>query len=272
MHLLCVGYPLATVIYGAVICLYNELQVGPGCWIVNFPENCGTGRGKSGETCTSTYYTYAYAAAPVAIVIFSLIGNHASIYRHVFKTSLRTSFSNIRGSTASQRQSRAVATHTFLYVGAFVICYIWSLVLRILEARPVSIGASDQDKIFPLLCLQMIFLPSQGLLNLFVVLRPHVNLVRSDFKHERYIWIIRRALFGDAIKPTRRTLTSSADPTVRQSSSSNPAQQGSSTSVPPLIYHKSTHSDVAEEITALPPDESQSLAFPDVSTAFFMPT
>lgn len=256
MHLVAIMYPLGTAIWGAVIGLYHELEVGPGCWIVNYPENCGTKPGKSGETCTSTYYAYGFAAFPVLMVLFFLVGNHISIYRHVKKTTLRTSFSNLRGENASRRQTKAVATQAFLYVGAFLSCYLSSVILRALEARPVSMGASDQDRIFSLLCLQMIFLPSQGTLNLIVFLRPRINLVKQEFKRENYWWVVRRAMYGESVQPTSRTMGASPGSTAPNSS----GQQSSSLSrsrqqnvaVPGGGGEETQTYNIAEEIAALP--------------------
>jgi len=202
MHVLAIGVPVITGIAGAVIGIFNEMEVGPGCWIADYPQNCGTSPGESGKTCRSTYYGYGFAGIPVLMVILCLCVNHFSIFFYVRQTTRRTLQSSMRGAEASRRQTRAVATQAFLYVGAFVICYVWPTILRVIESAPFYFRAKDQDRLFPLLCLQSLFLPLQGFLNLAVFLRPRLNLARQTFKHETWFWAVRRALYGEAVKPT----------------------------------------------------------------------
>jgi len=225
MHFICLSYPLVTAVAGAAIGVYLEMELGPGCWVTNYPSNCGTQLGESGQICLSTFYGYIFGALPIFFVILSLTVNHISIYMFVRKIASRTMDSSLRGSEASRQQIREVATQSFLYVAAFTLCYIWTVILRVLEAAPFNFGPSEQDDIFVLLCLQSIFLPLQGFLNLGVFLRPRMNVVRESFSHESWCWVARRALSGDVIRPTKHS------------------------------HHSDDHSQMANEHTVSPPTD-----------------
>jgi hypothetical protein len=40
MHILSIGFPLATATTGAIMGIYHENELGQSCWIANYPENC----------------------------------------------------------------------------------------------------------------------------------------------------------------------------------------------------------------------------------------
>jgi hypothetical protein len=99
------------------------------------------------------------------------------------------------------RRVQAVATQAFLYVGSFVLTYAWQLILRIVEG---SFGnASWESSLFPILVLNGIFMPLQGVFNLLVCARPNYLRARRDYPNESNFWCFRRALYGDAIPPNK---------------------------------------------------------------------
>lgn len=71
--------------------------------------------------------------------------------------------------------------------------------MRVCEAY--GFYPEDEARIFPLLVCQTILLPGQGLLNVFVYVRPAFNKARKDYPNESYFWSFRRAMFGDRVKP-----------------------------------------------------------------------
>ena len=78
-----------------------------------------------------------------------------------------------------QRQKsriRAVAYQAFFYVGAFLITYLPTFILR-----PLATGlkASEEASVFPLLLIQAIFWPLQGLLNYLIYSRSPASYLRE---------------------------------------------------------------------------------------------
>jgi uncharacterized membrane protein YozB (DUF420 family) len=76
----------------------------------------------------------------------------------------------------------AVAVQSFLYAVGFVLCYAWTLAIRILES--FGFDGESEASIFPLLVLQACFSTLQGFINLFIFARPTYLRVRVDFPHK----------------------------------------------------------------------------------------
>jgi hypothetical protein len=98
------------------------------------------------------------------------------------------------------KRVREVATQSFLYVFAFFVTYLPTVLLRILENfgyRP-----ADEDKVYFLLVMSHICLPLIGFFNLLIYIRPRYLGTRSEFPHQRRVWAIRRALYGEVVQPS----------------------------------------------------------------------
>ena len=91
------------------------------------------------------------------------------------------------------KRLQLLASQAFLYVGAVVLCSVWSGCLRIMEA---SHNYFDEANLYPLLVLQSIFLPLQGLFNMLVYIRPTYLKCRRHFPNESRLWAYRHVLFG----------------------------------------------------------------------------
>lgn len=96
---------------------------------------------------------------------------------------------------------RAVAVQACWYVAAFMMTYMASIIVRGLAAA--GFGPEDEAKLFPLLVIEAILLPSQGLFNLCVYIRPSFQRTCRDYPNETYGWVFRRALYGEMIKPVK---------------------------------------------------------------------
>ena len=304
MHITCLGFPLATAIAGVAMGIYNEMELGQGCWINDYPENCGTDIGRSGEPCDSPMLAWIFGGSVTFLTLICLIVNNTIILIFVVRqtqplkqrkqqkksitaksssciTSQRTADdeetncglsinvsrelasidSSLRNPSISnpihdtsdpteptenedldsssfsipadrkvpdyersydddepksvqhelsnfidrhQRQQlkrlKLVASQAFLYVGAFITCTIWTIILRIWESQ--TYNASKEDDIYFLLILQSIFLPLQGVFNMLIYTRPKYIKLRKDFPNESRIWAVRRAIIGDNAMPT----------------------------------------------------------------------
>lgn len=99
------------------------------------------------------------------------------------------------------KRIRAVAVQACWYVAAFMMTYMASIIVRCLEVA--GFGAEDEARLFPLLVIEAILLPSQGLFNLCVYIRPSFQRTRRDYPNETFGWVFRRALYGEIIKPVK---------------------------------------------------------------------
>lgn len=231
MHLLSIGYPLVTALFGAGFHMYNEVLVGHGCWIYNFPSGCVACDQidpLEGETCClSPTMAWLFAGIPTFLTFVAILVNNFLVYMHVRKTILKSnrylermalgqsddlSLGAASGhSTVSSRPSnashnprqikriKAVATQAFLYVVAFLLTYVPALSLRIMESGDYD--AEDEYELFPMLIWQALFLPLQGFFNCLIFARPSYMRVRKQHPEEGRFWAFRRALHGDKVEP-----------------------------------------------------------------------
>ncbi|CAB9514459.1 expressed unknown protein [Seminavis robusta] len=230
MHVISIGFPLITAIVGAVMGWYREISVGMGCWISKWPEGCGCNEGETGECCQSQLVAWIVGGLPSLLTFTLILCNNLLVFCHVYTTIQRgrqnatTRQIIVQASTQQQTQPkrsfslrrsvapssedpqlkriRAVATQAFLYVGAYLITYVPAMAVRIMESRDYD--AEDEDEIFPLLVLQSLTFPTQGILNLLVYVRPTYLRVRKDFALESKWWAFRRAMYGDRVVPRHR--------------------------------------------------------------------
>lgn len=273
MHLLSIGYPLIAACIGLGFGVFNELEIGHGCWVNDYPKGCGvcgedttTATGDTNDcsatsTCTDNIFAIVFGGVPAMLAFGMILVNNILVYLYVkntiqkvrkrFKSSTLhqiasaaattaapsaaltagNSSSNNTNSTGTRpalsvarrsikraigrrlssksraaadpqlQRIRAVFNQACWYVVAFMLTYLASFVLRILES--IGYDAQDEAKLFPLLVLEAILLPSQGWFNLFVYIRPSFWRTRRDYPNESYWWVFRRALYGERIKPVR---------------------------------------------------------------------
>jgi hypothetical protein len=204
LHGVSLGYPLITAMIGALVGVYHENELGQGCWVTNYPDGCGDAA-EGAEDCKSPLIAWIFGGLPIALILLCIAISNCVIYLHVRRTinrgRLRSSFA-VNGVQNSQtKRIRAVATQAFLYVAAFLMTYLWGVVLKIMESG--SYDAQDEANLFPILVLQAIMLPLTGFLNLCIYVRPRYLRCRSDFPLESRCWAVRRALYEDAVLPTK---------------------------------------------------------------------
>jgi hypothetical protein len=112
-----------------------------------------------------------------------------------------------------RRHLRQMSVQAFLFDGSFLLCYVSTFMLRWGVSGSYNIGGEDgwtslkqeaemQYDHYPLMILQAILLPLQGLLNMLVYVRPKYLTCRQLFSEESKIWAFRRAIFGSEIAPT----------------------------------------------------------------------
>ena len=102
-------------------------------------------------------------------------------------------------SESQQRRVREVAIQAFLYVGAFLVTYLVALLFRAFDGslyEPV-----DENQLYPALLYQSLSVPLIGCFNFLIFIRPTYLRARKDFPQQPKYWAMRRAMYGDSIRP-----------------------------------------------------------------------
>ena len=147
---------------------------------------------------------------PTLLCFVTILVNNLLVYCHVRATiqrGRRRATAEVRMSTKQSSapdpqvaRVRAVATQAFWYVGCFLLTYVPSITLRIMEGQ--NFDAEDEDTLFPLLVIQTFTFPSQGFFNLLVYVRPSYLRIRREYPDASMFWAFRRAMYGDRVQPT----------------------------------------------------------------------
>jgi hypothetical protein len=254
MHTTALLFPLVTALTGAAMDIYNELDLGQGCWITEFPKDCGHGPGKTGEVCRTDLLSWVFGGIPTIFSFVVIVLNNLLLFVFVRKyckppserrkfverwncfarnqsTRIAIIYEAMTGTgselgpsisrldegivetdqnsveaheedantlvmNTQQERLRLVGSQALFYVGAALICSLWTGLLRILESY-CGKTAADEDELFPLLLLQAWFLPLQGFFNLFIWTRPKYQKCRRKCPDQSRLSCFRWALFGN---------------------------------------------------------------------------
>jgi len=220
MHLSgAIFFPLTAVI-GFFGDWYSEMDLVMACWIHEIPKGCY----ETGD-CISIAIAYVYAAVPTIITLFSLVINNIIIYVFVRKVLLSSVSSSTRThdveestneSTVSaehqsvqKRLTRETAIQCFLYVSTFLVTFLPSFAVSVLESV-LPLGEENPNRLFPLLVLQAMLLPLQGFLNVFIYLRPTYVRFRTASPEESVWFIMKHALFDPNIPKLQSSANTSS--------------------------------------------------------------
>jgi hypothetical protein len=218
MHLSgAIFFPLTAVI-GFFGDWYSEMDLVMACWIHEIPKGC-----YETEDCISIAIAYVYGAIPTIITLFSLIINNIIIYvfvrnvllssvpsttrTHDEEESTNESAGSAEDQSVQRRLTRETATQCFLYVSTFLVTFLPSFAVSVLESI-LPIGEENPNRLYPLLVFQAMLLPLQGFLNVFIYLRPTYVRFRTASPEESVWFIMKHALFDPKIP----RLTSSQPP------------------------------------------------------------
>eukprot|EP00980_Cylindrotheca_fusiformis_P006830 scaffold1429_cov110-Cylindrotheca_fusiformis.AAC.2 len=113
----------------------------------------------------------------------------------------KTRRSVLRSSDKEWELVREVGKQSFLYVGAYFLCYVWSYAVSALDGLEYEDHPGIGNVFLPLLILQSIFLPAQGFFNAIIFFRPKCLKNRKEFPNESQRWIILRTVFGKRVLP-----------------------------------------------------------------------
>lgn len=189
VHVLSIGYNVIAGIVGYAKGYYSEMELGQGCFIAEYPDGCEINGG-----CTGAIIGWITSGAAAVIFFFSILINNLIIYCHVRKTTNRTINKSFQGRAPQHRRIQAVATQAFLYVATFLVAYVWAFAIRVAES--LGFQAADEARLYPILVLSSIFLPLQGVFNLFVYSRPNYLRVRHIYPKESKIFALKQVWFG----------------------------------------------------------------------------
>jgi hypothetical protein len=210
-------------------------------WVNDYPEDCDSHKGECREEIVSFFFGGLPAILAFALIVGNNLlvywhvrttiqksirrfqGNptppgisnsaseannnytkRSSIFKSMKRVLSQPAHSAAQGRPGADPQLqrvRAVATQAFFYVGAFMITYVPAAGVRILAG--LDMGAEEEGKFFPLLLIQSLMLPSQGLFNVLVYIRPSFWRTRRDYPNESIVWALRRALYGEGVQPTK---------------------------------------------------------------------
>jgi hypothetical protein len=211
LHVLSIGWPLATAIYGSVLGTFKEMDLDLGCWVSDFPDGCDVDPNNN-VPCKSTSIAYIFVGYPYFVSFTVILVNKILIVLHVWKGATTTSRNPAAAGTTSMEgqnramrspahasRARSVVIQSFLYVGVFLLTFFCAGTIRVLESLDVGLtsepgGVNDEKKLLPLLVVNRILFPSVGTLNLFVFLRPQYIRVRARHKDLSRFGAFRRAL------------------------------------------------------------------------------
>lgn len=206
MHASCLVWGFGTSILGLPLQIYNELEVGGGCWITLLPSNCNADpdvdciRGK----VDPRIFGYIVAGAPLFLAIITIIVCNILVYQQARQLDKRAgqhgrpshsstgSNPNYYVSERRARRTNEVASQATCYVVIVVNGVSWQLLLRQLDAFDV-IRTENEGSWTALILICNFFAASAGFGFLLTYLRPRYVRFR-EAKASRLV-ALKKALF-----------------------------------------------------------------------------
>lgn len=208
LHVVAAGFPLISALVGAFLGVFAEIDVGIGCFFKDYPAGC---LDDPDVECYSDTIAWVSAGIWVVLTMPAILIINCVIFVHVRRQMLRSSRRSMNAQSQTDRVQQ-VATQAILYVTAFTGTFIWTIVLRVAE----SMELYDEQSLFPLLVIQGALVPSTGLFNLIIYLRPTYRRTRLSYPLESRIWAVRRALYGESILAKNSTTNCKSSRSVGQ--------------------------------------------------------
>lgn len=208
LHSFMAGFPFVTSLTGFGLDAYNEVEIGIGCFLKDWPAGCND---NDEVECYSDTLAWASAGWFVVLTFPCLAVMNLIIYFHVRAQMQRGMRRSLHRENQLKR-IRQVATQAFLYVFAFSTTYFWTTLLRIIESQDVL---TERD-LYPFLVIQAVLLPSTGIFNIFIFLRPKYLSVRSQHPETSSWWVFRRALYGESVPIDERPVSNVTNSSINR--------------------------------------------------------
>jgi hypothetical protein len=170
MHCVAIFYPLLTAFSGLPLGLYNEIDIGLGCWINDFPDECTVnGRGACVRGYNAFLYGYFFSLIPAVMSFLVVLFSNVLIFlraRHVEHANRR--FAAVPARQRAVARTNAIATQAFLYVLAFCNSLFWFAALRIFDSLDQGIR-DNESSVFWLILLGSFLYTCQGIFSTLIM-------------------------------------------------------------------------------------------------------
>lgn len=103
-----------------------------------------------------------------------------------------------RKEAKGRRQTQAIATQAFFYVGTYYLSYTPAMILRGIEG--MGFDAYQEETIFPVLAWAACMAPLQGFFNVFIFVRPNYVYVRQLVPEQTRLWTLFHCLKEPDVK------------------------------------------------------------------------
>ncbi|CAJ1947341.1 unnamed protein product [Cylindrotheca closterium] len=240
IHFIIVTFHTVTAVVGAIGDVYFQRQINPGCWVAEPPYTC-SGMNCHSELIAYIFGFPTVIALFVVLINNRLLYTHVKktiveghrkaieaekrlrMYQQrqqeqplqssdttkregttsPDQTNTGTPTSALQSSDKQWERVRQVRIQSTLYVVAYLITFAWSAIINILNSRRFQEQYEYAGRLYlPLLVLQSIFLPSQGLFNAMVFFRPRFMATRKKHPKQTRSWCARQSIQFEHIKPS----------------------------------------------------------------------
>ncbi|KAL3938819.1 MAG: hypothetical protein SGBAC_006343 [Bacillariaceae sp.] len=239
LHAFILLWSIGTSIAGVVMDFFRANVLGPGCWVNSFPDECIPEEGCNIELIGWIIGGLPTLLAFIGIIVNNLIlycfvrrtvkegekkalqnESRLAMYNKsqpnnkveesaemslagVSQRSIGTRGTVLRSSDKQWQRVREVGKQSFLYVFAFFMCYIWSLIKHGLDGQNFDEIEGSGAYFLPILLLQAFFLPLQGFFNASIYFRPKYIQAKRKYKGQTFMWYVQRSIVGKKLKPLR---------------------------------------------------------------------
>jgi hypothetical protein len=223
--MVCFLVPLICAIAGLCLQVYNPNFSNTGCWVNAYPSGCdeidSTVACERGENA----YTFVLVAVLglLCIIWVSIIYYNVKIYLKVRSTESKSKrytspmsgrklssptsseFSSQERKRPERRRSKYVAVQSLLFVLAYLVTWLSSLILFIIEQ--VDPDGLAEGNYFAVQLCEMLLFPSQGILDCLIYFRPRYARIRRECPDESRCFAFRKTLFSvEAVETIKNSL------------------------------------------------------------------
>ncbi|KAL3929983.1 MAG: hypothetical protein SGBAC_011967 [Bacillariaceae sp.] len=236
IHSIIITFHVVTAVFGVVGDVYFQRQINPGCWVATPPHTCS---GANCYPVLIAYIFGFPTIVALFVVLINNIRLYTHVKHTILEGQRKameaeerlrmyqqkqqqqlqkadedkkesaleptnnnaTPNSVLQSSNKQWERVRQVRIQSALYVLAYLITFLWSAIINILVGRDFEDHYQHAGRVyFPLLVLQAIFVPSQGVFNAMVFFRPKFLASRNKFPKQTRSWCARRSVYGEKIK------------------------------------------------------------------------
>lgn len=198
MHIIGLGYPLGTAIFGLIQGLYSETDVGLSCYFAATPDNLGL----AAVVMMPLFFELAFLMVSNFIIFWKVRQTSRSSSAASSTTLPATSASSFserrRGELSTiRRRTKDVAVQATCYVTAAYSVILAEAVVRIYEATGAT--RDDESTFYWAIVLSQATFPLQGFLNFATYIRPrYIRFRRKHVKQSRW-WCLRNAVSSTSV-------------------------------------------------------------------------